>query len=54
VDTVVELAGRSAANLFVVMNSYNTEKKLTRRLPTQSQVEDWIAQAKNLPRLITY
>jgi predicted flap endonuclease-1-like 5' DNA nuclease len=54
VDTVVELAQRNAANLFAKMNNINVEKRLVRRPPTQSQVENWIAQAKDLPRLITY
>lgn len=54
VDTVVELAQRNAANLFTRMNDLNAEKKLVRRTPTQSQVQDWVAQAKSLPRIITY
>ena len=32
----------------------NESKKLVRKLPGQSQVSDWIEQAKNLPRVITY
>jgi len=32
----------------------NSEKNLVRRPPTQSQVEDWISQAKDLPRVVTY
>ncbi len=54
VDTVVELAQRNPANLFTRMNEVNVEKKLVRKLPTQSQVQDWVAQAKGLPRIITY
>lgn len=54
VDTVVELAQRNAANLFKKLVEVNGEKKLVRRLPTQKQVEDWVVQAKNLPRVITY
>ena len=54
VDTVVELALRNPANLFKKMTEVNAEKKLVRRLPTQGQVEDWVAQAKKLPRVISY
>jgi len=54
VDTVVELAQRRADNLFAKMNDVNMSKKLVRRLPTESQVADWINQAKNLPRVVSY
>jgi predicted flap endonuclease-1-like 5' DNA nuclease len=54
VDTVVELAQRKAANLFAKMVELNASKKLVRKLPTQDQVEDWITQAKKLPRAIKY
>jgi predicted flap endonuclease-1-like 5' DNA nuclease len=54
VDTVVELAGRNAANLFAKMQEVNSEKKLVRKVPTQKQVEDWVGQAKELPRGVHY
>lgn len=54
VDTVVELATRNPANLFEKMVAVNAEKKLVRRVPVQSQVEDWVYQAKMLPRRVTY
>lgn len=54
VDTVVELAQRNAANLMTKFTEVNTTKKLVRKLPTKEQVEDWIAQAKKLPRAIKY
>jgi predicted flap endonuclease-1-like 5' DNA nuclease len=54
VDTVVELATRNPANLYVRILDVNAEKSLVRRVPVQSQVEDWVAQAKLLPRVITY
>jgi predicted flap endonuclease-1-like 5' DNA nuclease len=54
VDTVPELAQRNAANLYAKLVETNAEKKLVRRLPTQKQVEDWVAQAKGLPRAINY
>jgi predicted flap endonuclease-1-like 5' DNA nuclease len=54
VDTVPELAQRNAANLQQKMAEVNATKKLVRRLPVLSQVEDWIKQAKTLPRVIKY
>lgn len=54
VDTVPELAQRRADHLFEKMKAVNAEKKLVRRLPTQGQVADWVEQAKNLPRVVTY
>jgi predicted flap endonuclease-1-like 5' DNA nuclease len=54
VDTVPELAQRNAANLFAKMVETNAEKKLVRKMPVESQVADWIEQAKRLPRIITY
>jgi predicted flap endonuclease-1-like 5' DNA nuclease len=54
VDTVPELATRNAANLHSKLISINEEKKLVRSLPSLANVEKWIAQAKELPRVITY
>jgi predicted flap endonuclease-1-like 5' DNA nuclease len=54
VDTVPELAQRVPANLLEKMAAANAQKKMVRRLPDLSQVESWVAQAKNLPRVMTY
>jgi len=54
VDTVVELAQRNARNLFLTLSEENKAKRLVRRLPVEKQIEEWIAQAKELPRIITY
>lgn len=54
VDTVPELAQRNPAHLLEKMTAVNAEKKLVRRLPVLSQVQDWVEQAKNLPRILTY
>jgi ribosomal protein L31 len=54
VDTVPELAQRSAENLHARLIEVNQQKKLVRQLPTLSLVEGWIEQAKQLPRAITY
>lgn len=54
VDTVVELSRRNAMNLHAKMKEVNAEKKLVRQVAAQSQVEDWIRQAKRLPRAVHY
>lgn len=54
VDTVPELAQRVAKNLFDRLVKTNEEKKLVRQTPSLSQVEKWVAEAKALPRVITY
>jgi uncharacterized membrane protein HdeD (DUF308 family)/predicted flap endonuclease-1-like 5' DNA nuclease len=54
VDTVVELAQRNAATLFAKLNALNLEQRRVRKPPSQAQVEDWVTQAKGLPRVITY
>ncbi len=54
VDTVPELAQRNAANLLNRMTAVNTEQGIAHALPTLVDVEDWIRQAKELPRIITY
>ncbi|BCR05633.1 ferredoxin [Desulfuromonas versatilis] len=54
VDSVPELAQRKAENLHVKMAEVNERKKLVRQLPTMDRVQDWIAQAKNLPKLVMH
>lgn len=54
VDTVVELATRKPENLLAKMVEVNEAKKLVRKMPVLSQVQDWVAQAKALPRAIHY
>jgi predicted flap endonuclease-1-like 5' DNA nuclease len=54
VDTVVELAQRKAANLLEKVTAVNAQHKRVRQLPALKQIEDWIAQAKKLPRGIQY
>lgn len=54
VDTVPELAQRNAENLHAKILEINTEKNLVRQVAGLSQVEDWIAQAKQLPRKVNY
>ena len=52
VDTVKELKHRNAANLAAKMAEVNEAKNLTRRAPSQSEVEKWVEQAKGMePRI---
>jgi predicted flap endonuclease-1-like 5' DNA nuclease len=54
VDTVPELAQRNAENLYAKLQEVNAAKELVRRLPAQSQVANWVEQAKSLDRVVTY
>jgi len=54
VDTIPELAQRNAENLQVKMEEVNEEKNLVRKVPVLSQVESWVEQAKELPKIITH
>lgn len=54
VDTIPELAQRKAENLLAKLTEVNDEYHFVKRLPTEKQLEDWITQAKNLPRVIHY
>lgn len=53
VDTVPELAQRKPENLYQKLMEVNEAKKLVRQLPTEVQVADWVAQARDLPRVVT-
>ncbi len=54
VDTVPELAQRSAESLHKALEEANKRKRLVRRMPGRSRVQEWIRQAKKLPRQIKY
>ncbi len=54
VDTVVALARRNPTNLTKKMEEANEEKNLVRKVPTEKQVTEWVAQAKELPRAVHY
>jgi predicted flap endonuclease-1-like 5' DNA nuclease len=54
VDTVPALAQRNADNLLLRLTEINEAKRLVRRLPTLGMVASWIAQAKDLPRIVVY
>ncbi|WP_367607526.1 DUF4332 domain-containing protein [Legionella sp. W05-934-2] len=54
VDTVPELAQRNAESLVSMLQETNDRLNLVRHLPGLPQVQSWIEQAKNLPRMIYY
>jgi len=54
VDTVKELATRRADNLLTKVVDVNREKKISGRMPTLELVQDWINQAKELPKMLEY
>lgn len=54
VDTVVELAQRNPGNLYEKLMEVNAEKRLVRRPPSRGMVEEWVKQAKALPRVVSY
>jgi predicted flap endonuclease-1-like 5' DNA nuclease len=54
VDTVKELAVRNPANLHAKLAEVNAETKLAGRAPNTAEVESWVQQAKDLPKLLEY
>ncbi len=54
VDTVKELRNRKAENLYLKIQSVNTEKKLVRQTPSLKQVEGFISHAKTLEPVVTH
>ena len=54
VDTVKELATRRPDHLHNKLLKVNDELKLANREPTLSMVNDWVNQAKLLPKMLRY
>ena len=54
VDTVPELATRNPANLTKKCAEVNETEQIVESLPSEEQVSDWVAQAKELPRMLYY
>jgi predicted flap endonuclease-1-like 5' DNA nuclease len=54
VDTVKELRNRNPFNLYEALAQANETHKLVRRLPTLSDVESWVKEAKESEPLLTY
>ena len=54
VDTVVELSKRDAKKLAETLATVSAKGNLTNRVPTVKMVKGWVAQAKKLPRAVSY
>jgi predicted flap endonuclease-1-like 5' DNA nuclease len=54
VDSPAELAQRNAANLAVTFAELDAGRNTVRRIPSQSVVEGWIAQAKSMERMVEH
>jgi predicted flap endonuclease-1-like 5' DNA nuclease len=54
VDTVKELATRRPDNLHAKIVETNDASKLTERPPTAKMVSNWVEQAKELPKVLSY
>jgi predicted flap endonuclease-1-like 5' DNA nuclease len=54
VETVLELAQRSPDHLYEKLVETNEAKNLVRGLPTLDHVAAWVAQAHQLPRVVSY
>ncbi len=54
VDTVPDLATRNPENLLAKMEEINAEKNLVRAMPYLKQVNKWVEQAKNLPKIVKH
>jgi predicted flap endonuclease-1-like 5' DNA nuclease len=51
VDQVAVLAGQDSGDLHTRLHELNAAERLARRSPTPDEVQQWIAQARALPRL---
>lgn len=54
VDTIPELATRNPENLLAKMAETNEEKNLVRAMPYLKQVNKWVKQAKDLPKVVKH
>lgn len=54
VDSIPELAQRKPENLILTLEQTNKKKKLVRNLPVESQVKEWVGQAKKMSKLVKH
>ena len=54
VDTIKELRNRNAANLHAKMLEVNEEKSLTRRVPSEEEIQKFIDAAGELDPMVTH
>lgn len=48
------LAAQEPEALHSMLDRYNRNERLARRSPTPEEVTDWVAQARSLPKLVSY
>lgn len=54
VDSVPELGTRNPANLHAKMAEVNAAQQIVDEMPGESEVPSWVAQAKELPRVVVF
>ena len=55
VDSPSELANRNAANLAITFQEVVAARpSIVRRIPSESEVAGWIAESKNLPKVVEH
>jgi predicted flap endonuclease-1-like 5' DNA nuclease len=54
VDSCLELSHRVPVNLHKKMEEINDARKLVRRLPTETEVTQWVAIAKSMPKVVEH
>ena len=54
IDTINKLANSDPEILFQKMKDLNNNKNIIKRTPTLRKVENWISQAKEIPRIVKY
>jgi uncharacterized membrane protein len=54
IDTVPELGTRNPGNLLAKMTEVNAAEQIVDALPSEHEVAGWVAQAKDLPRVIVF
>jgi hypothetical protein len=54
VDTCLELSHRVPANLHRKMEEINSARKLVRRMPTETEVTQWVEAAKSMPKVVEH
>jgi predicted flap endonuclease-1-like 5' DNA nuclease len=55
VDSPAELAQRNAANLATTVQEVVAARPgIVRRVPTEAEIADWIAQSKDLPKVVQH
>jgi predicted flap endonuclease-1-like 5' DNA nuclease len=54
VDTVRELGQRNAANLHKTLTETNAQKEVTRRVPSEEQLQKFIEEAKGMDTMVTH